>query len=505
MMPLILNNLISFFVKKRIRKIESFKKNPIDIQKKCLSHLLQSAQKTEIGEKFKFSSIKHYTDFKNRLPVTNYEDIEGTIKRIIKGEQNLLWHSKITSFAKSSGTTNNKSKYIPVSKEALYNCHFNCGKDMLAIYYHNNPSTKIFHGKSLIMGGSRDLNSLSNAKFIGDLSAILIKNLPFWASLLQTPNKAVALMGEWEIKLKEICNIVINKNITSITGVPSWTLVLLNKIINSYNKNISEIWPNLEVFFHGGVNFSPYKNQFQQHFFPSQINYIQTYNASEGFFAVQDKNNANDMLLMLNHGVFYEFILKEDYKNLNYNFIELSEVKINKEYCIVITTNSGLWRYLIGDTICFTSTFPFRIKITGRTKHYINAFGEELIIDNAENALKKACKKTNAIINEYTAAPLYINKNYSGRHHWLIEFNKEPNSLKEFSLILDIELKKLNSDYEAKRYKDIVLKSPFIEVAKKNLFFNWLKSKNKIGGQNKIPRLSNEREYLEELLLLQKQ
>ena len=480
--------------------MELFIKYPIEVQKELLDTLIKNARETEIGKLYDFNSIKNYRSFKNRVPIVDYDKIENLINRSRKGEQNIFWPSQIKWFAKSSGTTNSKSKFIPVSNESLEDCHYKAGKDMLSIYFNNNEDSQLLSGKSLRLGGSRELYNDNNTYF-GDLSAIIIDNLPFWAELSSTPSHKVSLMSEWESKMKAIIKESIPENVTSLAGVPSWMLVLLNNLIKKTNKNnILEIWPNLEVYFHGGINFNPYKSEYQKLFPDKNFKYYEIYNASEGFFGIQDQNNSDELLLMLDYGIFYEFIplnSKNEYDEEN--IVSLEEIELYINYAIVISTNAGLWRYKIGDTIEFTCKNPYRIKVTGRIKHHINAFGEELIIDNAENALSKVLNKTNSEIVDYTAAPIFMKNKTEGAHEWMIEFKKNPKNIEEFTFLLDKELKKQNSDYEAKRYKNLTLNFPKINIAKKGLFYNWLKKNNKLGGQHKIPRLSNERTFIEEL------
>ncbi len=498
----IVNSIISWFLKKRRHQVELFLKYPVDVQNELLFKLLQTAKYTEIGRQYHFSSIKTYKEFKERVPIQQYESIEPLIERARKGEQNLFWPTPIKWFAKSSGTTNAKSKFIPVSDEALEDCHFKAGKDMLCLYFNNNPDSQLFIGKGLRLGGSSAIYEDNNSYF-GDLSAIIIENLPFWADFSSAPKQETALMSEWESKIEAIIEETIEEDLTSLVGVPSWMLVLLNKVLEKTGKNnILEVWPNLEVYFHGGVNFNPYREQFKKIIPKKDFKYYETYNASEGFFAIQDLNNSLDLLLMLDYGIFYEFIPMNKFEGENSEAIPLSKVKLNKNYALVITTNGGLWRYLIGDTIKFTSLNPYRIRITGRTKHFINVFGEELIIDNAETALKQACLKTGAEICEYTVAPIFMNNEKSGGHEWMIEFRKHPNNINFFTEMLDNALKAINSDYEAKRYNNLTLSMPKINIAKQGLFYNWLKQQGKLGGQHKVPRLSNSRKYLEELLEL---
>nr|WP_320117998.1 GH3 auxin-responsive promoter family protein [uncultured Marinifilum sp.] len=500
-----INSFVSWLNTKRLSQIDFFKNHPIDIQRETLTQLLDQASGTEWGKKYDFRSINTLHSFKERLPIQTYEDIESYIDRLRKGEQNIFWPSEIKWFAKSSGTTNSKSKFIPVSKEALEDCHFRGGKDILAIYTSQSPDTGILLGKGLTLGGSHQINNIQNNSYYGDLSAILIQNLPFWANFIRTPDTSIVLMDEWEEKLNKMTEATLNENVTSLSGVPSWFLVLLKHILKVSGKNnIHEIWPNLELFVHGGVSFTPYRQQFKELLPSSAMNYLETYNASEGFFGIQDNPLDDSMLLMLDYGIYYEFIPLDNLKDEHPKAISLEDVELFVNYAMLITTNGGLWRYQIGDTIHFTSKKPFKFKISGRTKLYINAFGEELIIDNAEKAMKIACLKTNSIIKEYTAAPVFMDKDHKGTHQWLVEFEKPPKNFDEFNYILDNALMSLNSDYEAKRYKSITLDKPILTVANKNLFYDWLKSKGKLGGQNKVPRLSNNREIIEELLILNK-
>jgi len=496
----IVNSIISWFLKKRIHQVELFLKYPIDVQQELLFKLLYKAKNTEVGIKHHFSNIKSYKEFQQNVPIQLYESFEPLMERTRKGEQNVFWPTPIKWFAKSSGTTNSKSKFIPVSEEALEDCHFKAGKDMLCLYFNNNEDAQLFKGKGLRLGGSSAVYEDNNSYF-GDLSAIIIENMPFWADFSSAPKQETALMDEWETKMEAMINETIHEDITSLVGVPSWMLVLLNKVLERTGKsNILEVWPNLEVYFHGGVNFNPYREQFKKLIPKKGFRYFETYNASEGFFAIQDINNSSDMLLMLDYGIFYEFIPMDQYEGENSKAIPLQEVQLNTNYAIVITTNGGLWRYLIGDTVKFMSLDPFRIRITGRTKHFINVFGEELIIENAEDALNKACLKTDAEILEYSVAPIFMCDNKSGGHEWLIEFKKEPENIDYFTELLDNALKSINSDYEAKRYLNMTLAMPIVNIAPEGLFYNWLKQQGKLGGQHKIPRLSNSRKQLEELL-----
>ena len=498
----LINSVISWLMKKRIHQIELFMQYPNEVQTEWLRKLLSTARHTEWGRQYDFKSISTPDQFKNRLPIHDYDSMKGSIDRLRKGEQNILWPSEIKWFAKSSGTTNDKSKFIPVSQEALEECHFKGGKDLLSIYCNTHPETRLFDGKSIAMGGSHQIMEVNNETFIqGDLSAILIQNLPGWIEFMRTPNLSIALMDEWESKIEKMALATIPHNVTNASGVPSWTLLLFRRVLELTGKsNLLEVWPNFELFIHGGVSFIPYREQFRELFPSGHVNYYETYNASEGFFGIQDRDGADDMLLMLDYGIFYEFIPVDQLENEYPRALSLSEVETDTNYALVISTNSGLWRYLIGDTILFTSLSPYRIKITGRTRNFINAFGEELIIDNAEKALAIACERCHAIISEYTAAPVYFSEKAKGAHEWLIEFEKPPDDLGFFTDILDNALKSLNSDYEAKRYHDMILALPQIRNMPKGTFYSWMKSKGKLGGQHKVPRLSNERKYIEEIL-----
>ena len=483
--------------------MELFMKYPNEVQQELLYGLLNSAALTEFGSDNDFNSIKNYNDFKNRLPVVTYEHIYSQIERCRKGEQNIFWPTPIKWFAKSSGTTNAKSKFIPISGESLEDCHYKAGKDMLSIYYNNNENAQILAGKCLRLGGSSELYQNTDSYF-GDLSAIIIDNLPFWAELGSTPSHKISLMPEWEAKMEAIIDQTLDEKVTSLAGVPSWMLVLLQDVlIRTKKATISEVWPFVEVYFHGGVSLHPYREQFEKLFIGSDLNFFETYNASEGFFGIQDSDSSNELLLMLDYGIFYEFIpMDESDRDENEVIIPLSEVELEKNYAMVITTNAGLWRYKIGDTVKFTSISPYRIQITGRTKIHINVFGEELMIENAEIAMSKTARELGLEIIDYTAGPIFMEQNKKGRHQWIIEFRKNPKNIDDFAKRLDQNLKNENSDYEAKRYKDITLAPPEITLAKKDLFYNWFASKNKLGGQHKVPRLSNSRGLLEELLNL---
>ena len=503
-MPIpLINSIASWVLKQRIHQIELFLKYPHEVQEELMMNLIRSSEETVIGQKYDFGSIKSYQTFAERVPIATYEDLEPMIELTRKGAQNVFWNTPIKWFAKSSGTTNAKSKFIPVSNEALEDCHYKGSKDLLCMYLNNNENSEMFLGKSLRLGGSSQIYENNNTYF-GDLSAILIENMPIWAEFSSTPSSKISLMGEWETKLTAIINETRNENVTSFAGVPSWMLVLLNRIMTETGKeNLMELWPNLEVYFHGGVSFEPYREQYKKILPQNNFKYYEIYNASEGFFAIQDLNYSNDLLLMLDYGIFYEFIPMDTFGNENQKVIRLSDVELFKNYAVVITTNAGLWRYLIGDTIRFTSLSPYRIRVTGRTKHHINVFGEELMVENTDMALAKTCSDIHCEVKDYTVAPIFMKDKEKGAHEWMIEFKKQPVDIRLFQKTLDENLQSLNSDYEAKRYNNMTLNQLKINVARENLFYDWLKENNKLGGQHKIPRLSNERDYLEQLKSMQ--
>ena len=491
------NTLLSFLMRKRNNSIYRWINNPTKYQQIVFENLIKKGKKTKFGKDHKFHDIKDISTFKNNIPLRAYEDIEPYIKKARNNEKNILWPGKVKFFAKSSGTTNNKSKYIPITKDCLSHCHFRSGKDMLSLYENNFPKKNIYNGKGLMLGGSISKN-LSNKN--GDLSAILLDQFPFWVSYHRVPDISTALMKEWDQKLNKIALQAINENITNITGVPSWMLILLKRIVKiSGKKNICEVWPNLELYMHGGVNFEPYRSQFDILIPNNKMNYLEGYNASEGFFGLQDLKKSKGLLLLLNNGIFYEFIEISDYNKGIRETIGLNQVRQKVNYVIIITTNAGLWRYIIGDLVCFTTTFPFRIKITGRITSCINSFGEELMVHNTDRAITYCCEKFNCSISDYTVAPIFLDE-HCGCHQWLIEFNKKPENLNQFIKEIDISLKKTNSDYEAKRYKNIILQEPKLVVLENNEFYIWLKENNRLGGQFKIPRLSENRELADNII-----
>ncbi len=494
-----INSIISIFTQKRLGQIDNFKANPIETQRDTLKELLRTAQNTEYGQQYDFHSLTTPEQYRERLPIVHYEDINELIRQTMNGKQNILWPEEIKWFAKSSGTTDAKSKFIPVSPSSLENCHFRGGKDVISIFNRLYPEAQVFSGKTLALGGSSEVNKINTNCQYGDLSAILISNTPFWANFMKTPDSSIMLMSNWEEKLEKICEITIKEDVRCLAGVPSWFLTLIHKILEKTGKsNLYEVWPNLELFIHGGISFVPYRQQYQELLPDAKMKYMETYNASEGFFGIQDDPSDSSMLLMLDYGVYYEFMPMSETGKTNPRTLLLSEVETGVNYALIISTNGGLWRYMIGDTILFTSLNPYKFKITGRTKLFINAFGEELIIDNATEALRIACAKTHSTLFEYTAAPIFMQEGQKGAHEWLIEFEVPPADLETFAEILDKELQKLNSDYEAKRL--LSLERLKIHQARPHLFTDWLKEKGKLGGQNKVPRLWNDRTHIDQLL-----
>ena len=494
----ILTFFARFFLKPREKHISNFIKNTSKDQKQIFDSLINKGRNTYYGKKYKFEFIKSYEDYSSKVPVVDYEDFFVHIKKILDGEKNTIWPGQIKWLAKSSGTTNDVSKFIPVSQDSLDFNHMKAGRDLLSVYLRNNKKSKLFDGLALALGGSKQITPFDEKKkiFTGDISAILLKNLPAWASYLRTPKMDLALMPEWENKIKLMAEVTSKQNITNLSGVPTWTIVLIKEVLKiTGKKNILEVWPNLELFIHGAVSFVPYKNLFRDLIPSKAMNYLETYNASEGFFAFQDDPGSSSMLLLTNHGIFYEF---EDTKSKK--ITDITGVETDKDYALVISTFSGLWRYRIGDTIKFVSLNPYKILITGRTKHFINAFGEEVIVENTDRALSKTCQKLSLSFYNYSAAPIFITGEKRGAHEWIIEFIKEPKNKDSFVTLLDKELRKVNSDYDAKRYKDIAIKKPTVHFVSEGFFDHWLKTKNKLGGQNKIPRLANDRKYLDSML-----
>lgn len=494
-------NIAHKYLDFKYKEIERFINKPIYTQEKILSYLLRNGADSLIGQQYHFSVIKNKDDFRKQVPVFHYEDLRPYLDKIlVEKKQNVLWNKPVKWFAMSSGTTEDKSKYIPVTQESLTGGHYKCGEQMLAIYAQANQKAKFFFGKTLVLGGSKQMNNIGDGIFTGDISAILIKNLYFWAKMSRTP-ESISLLPDWEVKLQALTDYAVKNDVRAFMGVPSWLLVLLKKIKHDTGRELADIWPNLEVFFHGGVSFTPFEEQYKKIIQKPDMYYWETYNASEGFFGIQSANDSKDMLLMLDSGIYYEFVPMSEWDSENPKTLTLEEVETGQNYALLISTNGGLWRYMIGDTIEFTSTNPYLFRITGRTKNFINAFGEELIIDNAEKALAEACKSTHAQISEYTAAPVYFGDNNTGAHEWLIEFSVEPDSLDKFVQSLDENLKKVNSDYEAKRSYNLSLGQPIVKSLEKGSFNEWLKSIGKLGGQNKVPRLSNSRDYIDKLLI----
>ena len=502
-----INAIFGWLIRKRISQIDTIRNSPLEVQHGVFRSLIDTAKETAWGLLHDFSIIETYEQFKEIVPLQDYEDVKPYIERAIEGEENVLWPGKTEWFAKSSGTTSDRSKFIPVTKDSLEGCHYKGGKDLLALYYENYPEANLYSGKHLVIGGSSVLNDSGKDSYIGDLSAIIVRNLPWWAEIKRTPSKEIALMSDWEPKIELMAQETKDEDVCILTGVPSWTLVLAHRVLEiTGKKNLKEVWPNLELFMHGGVNFEPYRAEFNKIIPDGTMHYVESYNASEGIFGMQDTIDQSDMLLMLDYGIFYEFIPMDQYNGVeSKEIISLREVELDKNYAMVISTNGGLWRYILGDTVQFSSLKPFRFKITGRTKSFINAFGEELVVENAEQAIAYACEKTNAQIVDYTASPIYmkfLEDANKGQHEWVIEFLKEPNNMESFAVFLDEKLRMVNSDYDAKRTKDIALLGPKVVTVPKGTFNKWLKSKGKLGGQHKVPRLSNNREFVEQVLNL---
>jgi hypothetical protein len=502
----VLNSFMTWIFKSRLGQIEKFKEEPLEVQQTTLFELLEAARGTELGKAYRFDKIKTYPDFAAAVPIFDYESFAPYLEKNIKGKQQVFWPSTIQWFAKSSGTTAGRSKHIPVSNESLEECHYKGGKDMVSLYVSNFPDTKLFTGKSLTVGGTleKDLLHPKGIARAGDVSAVIMHNLPIWAQFVRTPSLETALMSDWEAKIERMARETMDENVTSIAGVPTWTIVLLQRILELKKAaHILEVWPNLEVFFHGAVAFGPYRNLFKELIPSDKMRYMETYNASEGFFGMQDQPDSDELLLLLDYGIFYEFIPTEDLEKENPRVISLEGVEVGKNYALVISTNGGLWRYKIGDTIKFTSTLPYRFRISGRTKHFINAFGEEVIVENAEAAISSACAQTGATITNFTAAPIYFEDSQSkGAHEWVVEFKTPPSDLEDFADKLDQHLREINSDYDAKRHKNLALQRLQLHAAPAGLFESWLAKKGKLGGQHKVPRLSNSREFMEEILAM---
>jgi len=498
----LLSPAISSLARMRVWRIRNWTNHPVSTQRDVLQDLVTVAQYTAFGKEHHFSKLFTLKEFKLKVPIREYEDLQPYIERMLAGEDNVLWNTPVRWFAKSSGTSNNKSKFIPVSEESLQENHFKASKDVLTNYYNNFPSSDLLTGKGLVVGGSHQISVLNNEIQYGDLSAVLMQNTPFWGQWLRTPELSVALLDNWNDKIEQLAQTTADENVTSLAGVPTWTILLLKRILEIKGKNcIADVWPNLELYINGGVSFIPYRDHFEK-IIGKPINYLEIYNASEGFFAGQDMPNTNGLNLFTEHGIFYEFMPMDEYGKNTPKTVGLDQVQTGVQYALVISTNGGLWRYLVGDTVCFTSIYPYRIKVTGRVKHYMNAFGEEVIVDNTDKAIAAAAAKTNSLVADYTAAPVFFSDNHNGAHEWLIEFAKEPESLNEFTIELDKALQSLNSDYEAKRFGNIALGLPKIHIVPQGFFSRWLESKGKVGGQHKIPRLSNERTIIEEMLLM---
>ncbi len=496
------HRITSWILKRRIEHVDHFMNHPWRVQFELFRYLVAQGSLTAWGKTHGFSPQMTIDEFRERVPISTYEELYPWIDREFYGEKNVLWPGKREWFSKSSGTTNDKSKYIPVTAEALEHCHYRAGQDMLAIYLAQKPDSKLFTGKAFSIGGSLFPHPKDKDIKFGDVSAVITENLPRFYELVRTPRKQVAYMTNWEEKIEAMAKEAMDEDVTSMAGVPTWTLVLLQHMLQRSGgkyQSIRDIWPNIELYLHGGVSFEPYRQQFNQ-LIPGAMNYIDCYNASEGYFAFQHDLNSKDLLLLLDYGIFYEFIPMDKFDEERPKTHTLEEVELGVNYAMVISTNAGLWRYLIGDTVMFTSKNPFLIKITGRTKHFINAFGEELMVDNAESAISTACTSTGAVLSNFTAGPIYLEGGNRGGHEWLIEFEKEPQDIRRFGEVMDRELMRLNSDYEAKRQGDLALGFPTIHVLPSGSFHKWMKKRGKLGGQHKVPRLANHRRYVEEII-----
>lgn len=496
-----LSPLIRSYFASRNKGIQHWITNAVSYQQNIFDYLVYVGQKTVWGQTYAYDKIKNTKHYAQAVPIQSYETLQPFIDKVLLGEQNVLWHTPIRWFAKSSGTTSDKSKFIPISTASFHKNHYLGARDILSLYCIANPNTRIFEGKGLIIGGSHQINQLNKAVSYGDLSAVLAQNMPAMGHYMRTPDLATTLLPNWDKKLERIVQITKSQNVTQMAGVPTWTLIVLKRLLAETGKdNVADVWQNLELYLHGGVSFTPYEQQFKQLIRSDKMQYWQTYNASEGFFAIQDQAYRNDMVLLANHGIYYEFMPMSELGAEHPRVLQLHEVEVGQNYALIISTFSGLWRYMVGDTVQFTTLAPYRIRVTGRTKHYINAFGEEVIVDNADAALAAACAKHHATVLDYTAAPIYFGDTHNGGHEWLIEFEQLPNNLAAFATDLDQELQNRNSDYEAKRYKNMAMQAAVVRAVPQGTFYRWLQSKGKLGGQNKVPRLSNTREYLDAII-----
>ncbi|QQS29775.1 MAG: GH3 auxin-responsive promoter family protein [Sphingobacteriales bacterium] len=494
------NRIIRYLLHRHIKQVYAWLDNPLHFQRLWFRQLIDLNKNTVWGKTYGYDKIKTQRDFAGQVPLQDYDSLKPFFQRTLNGEQSVIWHHPIQWFAKSSGTTSDKSKFLPLSPQAIRQCHISASRDMMALFIQHNPQTRIFSGKSLILGGSHEISKHNRSARYGDLSAVLLNNMPYLGNLLRTPGNDISLLPDWDEKIEKTARLIINQPVTNFAGVPTWFLVLFKRVLELTGKqHLREVWPGLSLYLHGGVSFTPYKHVFKQLIPADDMEYWQTYNASEGFFALQDQPNRNDMALLVNHGIYFEFLPMSELESNTPQTLTLEEVETGKNYALVITTNAGLWRYLPGDTIMFTTLNPYRIRVTGRTRHYINAFGEELIVDNADMAIETASFKTNAKVQEYTAAPVYFSESGNGGHEWLIEFTQAPPDLQEFARHLDTTLKQVNSDYEAKRYQDMAMQFPVVTAVPAGTFYRWMKSKGKLGGQHKVPRLANDRQYLEEI------
>lgn len=497
-MKKVINNLVRLYLKRRRRRIDRVYRNAQRYQEIWLKNIIQKGRHTEVGKKYDLSSCRSYEDFVRKVPVHTYETIRDDIVRMMKGETDVLWPGQIKWYSKSAGTTSDKSKYIPVSREYLFKGHVAGSWDTMAFLYDKIPDAAMFSEKSLLVGGSLEKYPENPSTNIGDISAILIHRMPTIGRPFYTPDFETAVLPSWDEKIEKIIRISGKENVVMIGGVPTWNIVLFRKMLEYYKKdNLLELWPNLQAYVHGGVSFTPYQQVFEELIPSDKMVYQEIYNASEGFFAVQDRRDKPGMRPLLDNSMFFEFVPPDEWHKPFPNAVPIWKVKKGVNYALLVTNNSGLWRYSPGDTVEFTSTEPWRFRVTGRTRHYINAFGEEVIVANTDEALSLTCQQTGAIATEYTVAPIYFDGSTKGGHEWLVEFQHLPIDMDTFAKLLDKNLQSLNSDYQAKRFKDMALEPLHLDGIPPGTFEKWLRSNKTMGAQLKIPRLSNDRKILE--------
>lgn len=493
------NTLIKGYLKYRSTRISAMRTSPYDLQNDILQTLTTALKQTKYGHDIGAAGIENIKEFRKRVPINSYEDLYPYIVKMMDGEADQLYPGHVHWFAKSSGTTNDKSKFIPITDDNLFENHVAASWDAMSILYKNRPDSKNFEGKNLIMGGS--LTKLNDTLTVGDVSAILLNRMPMVGRPFYTPDFETALLPDWEAKIEAIANITPKEDVVMFAGVPTWTIVLFKRILEVTGKrNMREVWPNAKTYMHGGVGFEPYKSQFQAFFPDDDLEYYEVYNASEGYFAIQDCVDEKGMLLLLDNAIYYEFIPIDQLDAPNPDILSLEDVEIDKNYCMVITTSSGLWRYKPGDVVRFVTVKPYRLVVSGRTKQYINVFGEEVMVHNTDTALKQTSEHFNVRVVDYMVAPVYMQYNDKGGHEWWIEFEENPLDKDAFAMELDMNLRAINSDYDAKRYKDLALAPLKMNMVKQGAFVNWLKQKGKLGGQSKIARLVNDRSVAEPII-----